>query len=51
MMTFEQDGRRFNYRVASLCLEDGQFLLQGAEGEDCWTLPCGLLRLAPGTPI
>jgi ADP-ribose pyrophosphatase YjhB (NUDIX family) len=41
MITFAQNGTRFNYRVAGVCIEDDHILLWGAEGEDFWTLPGG----------
>ncbi|MCA1668566.1 MAG: NUDIX hydrolase [Thermomicrobia bacterium] len=41
MITFRQDGVRFNYRVAGICLHDGYVLLHRPDRDDYWSLPGG----------
>lgn len=45
MIIVEQSGRRFNYRVAGVCIQDDEVLLQGFEGHAFWTLPGGRCEL------
>jgi ADP-ribose pyrophosphatase YjhB (NUDIX family) len=45
MILFEQDGARFNLRVAGVAYRDGQVLLQRVEGEDHWFLPGGRVEM------
>jgi ADP-ribose pyrophosphatase YjhB (NUDIX family) len=45
VITFEQDSKRFNHRVAGVSLRDGRVLLHRAETEDFWTLPGGRVEL------
>lgn len=39
--SFTRDSRRFNYRVAGLCLHEDHALVHRAESEDFWSLPGG----------
>lgn len=41
MITFDQDGVRFNYRVAGICLEQQHVLLHQLERDAFWALPGG----------
>lgn len=45
MITYCEDGQRFNYRVAAIIIIDNHVLLQTAEGEGFWTLPGGRCEL------
>ena len=45
MISYSEDGQRFNYRVAAIIIVDDRVLLQTAEGEDFWTLPGGRCEL------
>jgi len=45
VILFEQDGARFNLRVAGVAYRDGKVLLQRFEGEDHWYLPGGRLEM------
>jgi ADP-ribose pyrophosphatase YjhB (NUDIX family) len=39
--SFVTDGRRFNYRVAGVCIHDDHVLLHRAESDDFWAMPGG----------
>jgi ADP-ribose pyrophosphatase YjhB (NUDIX family) len=41
VIQFDQDGRRFNYRVVGVAIHDGAVLLHRAGDEPFWTLPGG----------
>jgi ADP-ribose pyrophosphatase YjhB (NUDIX family) len=41
MIQFDQDGRRFKYRVVGVAIHDGRVLLHRVRGERFWTLPGG----------
>ncbi len=41
VIQFDQDGRRFNYRVAGVAIHDAAVLLHRAGDEPFWTLPGG----------
>ncbi len=41
MITFDEGGLRFNYRVVGVAIDKGRVLLQTAEGEGLWALPGG----------
>jgi 8-oxo-dGTP pyrophosphatase MutT (NUDIX family) len=45
IIRLEQDGRVFNFRVASVILHGGRVLMHRAEGETFWTLPGGRVEL------
>ncbi len=49
MISFDQDGKRFKYRVAGLCVHDGHVLLTKAEHEEYWILPGGKVELSEDT--
>jgi ADP-ribose pyrophosphatase YjhB (NUDIX family) len=41
VIQFDQDGRRFNYRVAGVAIHDGTVLVHRAGDDPFWTLPGG----------
>lgn len=41
MIVFDRDDKRFNYRVAGVCIDAGQVLLQRPEPGTFWFLPGG----------
>lgn len=41
MISFEQNGKRFNHRVAGVCLNESRVLLQTIEPANFWILPGG----------
>jgi len=41
VIRFDQDGRRFNYRIVGVAIHDGMVLLHRAASEPFWTLPGG----------
>ena len=41
MIQFDQDGLRFNYRVAGVAIHDGAVLVHRAGDDPFWTLPGG----------
>ena len=45
MITFDQDGFRFHYRVAGVCIHEGCVLLHRADRDDYWALPGGRCEL------
>jgi ADP-ribose pyrophosphatase YjhB (NUDIX family) len=45
MLTFEQDGCRFNYRVAGVAFRDDEVLLHKEQNDDFWTLPGGRVEM------
>ncbi|MDQ3637513.1 MAG: NUDIX domain-containing protein [Actinomycetota bacterium] len=45
MISFDQDNRRFKYRVAGLCIHDKYVLLTKADQDDYWILPGGRIEL------
>jgi hypothetical protein len=38
MITFEQAGRRFNYRSVAVVMDNGRALLHRSEQDDFWSL-------------
>ncbi len=50
MITFDDDdGHRFNFRVAGLALRDGKVLVHREVGEPFWTLPGGRVEMGETT--
>ena len=49
MISFDHDGKRFKYRVAGLCIQDGHILLAKAEPDDYWILPGGRVEISEDT--
>lgn len=45
MIVLQQDGMRFSYRVAGVCIHDDHVLLHRAEPDDFWALPGGRCEL------
>src|SRR6266571_6701951 len=45
MISFGQDGKRFNLRAAAVFVEDDRVLLHRAEYEDFWSLPGGRVEM------
>lgn len=49
MISFDQNGKRFKYRVAGLCAHDGHVLLTKTEQDDYWILPGVRVELSEDT--
>ena len=50
MITYDDDdGNRFNFRVAGLALSDGKVLVHREVGEPFWTLPGGRVEMGETT--
>lgn len=45
MISFEVEGRRFQFRAVGVAVHDGRVLLHQAEGDDFWALPGGRVEL------
>jgi 8-oxo-dGTP pyrophosphatase MutT (NUDIX family) len=45
MITLDDNGRRFNLRVAGIARRDGHLLVHRAKGDAFWTLPGGRVEL------
>jgi ADP-ribose pyrophosphatase YjhB (NUDIX family) len=45
LISYSEEGQRFNFRVAAIIIVDDSVLLQTAEGEGFWTLPGGRCEL------
>ncbi|MEI4802490.1 NUDIX hydrolase [Bacillus sp. NPDC077411] len=44
-IVFTEDGKRFNYRVVAVCIENGQVLLHRGKGDNFWCLPGGRVQM------
>ncbi|MGG0240137.1 NUDIX hydrolase [Bacillus rhizoplanae] len=44
-IVFTEDGKRFNYRVAAVCIENGKVLLHRGKGDNFWCLPGGRVQM------
>jgi len=50
MITFEQNGFRFNYRVVGAAFRNDEVLLHRGELDDFWTLPGGRVEIGESSP-
>ncbi|MDC2864163.1 NUDIX hydrolase [Bacillus sp. BP-3] len=44
-IVFADNGKRFNYRVAAVCIENGRVLLHRGKGDSFWCLPGGRVQM------
>lgn len=51
MIVLQQDGMRFSYRVAGVCIHDDYVLLHRAEPDDFWALPGGRCELLEASTV
>lgn len=49
MTSLDQNGKRFKYRAAGLCIHEGHVLLTKAEPDDYWILPGGRVEISEDT--
>jgi ADP-ribose pyrophosphatase YjhB (NUDIX family) len=51
VITFDQAGMRFHYRVAGVCIHEGCVLLHRADRDDYWALPGGRCELGESSDV